>query len=284
MLGSLPAPSLYRRYKDRYNREENVMRNIATALVAVTALLTSAVVVAAKDASLTIVPSLDFGFKQSNLKLSEDGAPFRSAFNPSYLTLIPTLVVAGGQFYAALSYDTPLTEYNTATVGDGVNSPAYTDHRYTRQETTLNLGYRLLPALSIFAGYLDGETQVHYIEYTGNPLTPDPSFDIFKSEGYFAGVTTSRSFDGRGTLTLSAAYALLDASYVFMSPAESASIKSQDASGYSTSLSWTGPMGDSVFYRIGYRYARYIYKFKNEDSFKIEEPVRGLTFGVSKYF
>lgn len=261
------------------------MRYIARICISVTAILTGGAVAAAEDSGLTVVPALDFGFKNSSLEISANGGPYTSVYKPNYITLIPSLSMAYGRFYGALSYDTPLTEYHTSSGGNQA-APSYSDNTYSREETTLTLGYRLLPALNVFGGYISGETKMRSIDYqyVGTVWQPSPGDNSFDTKGYFAGVSTSHSFGDKGTLSLSAAYAIMDGTLVGNYGNVSGTIKSDDASGYSTGLSWTGPMGESVFYRVGFRYARYSYKFQTQVSLKIQEPVQGLTFGVSKYF
>jgi hypothetical protein len=267
------------------------MRDIASVFVLVTSILSSGVVVAADNSGLTVVPTLDFGFKQSSMNFSANGSSYISAYKPSYVTLIPSLTMAYGQFYGAVSYDTPLTEYHTSssTAGPSASTPtgiAYSDNIYSRQETTFTLGYRVLPALNVFAGHIKGVTRMRNIDYqySGGNLYPYPGDDTFNTQGYFAGVSTSHNFAEKGTLALSFAYASMDGILESKYANVTGSVKSQDASGYSTSLSWTGPLGDSFFYRVGFRYAIYTYKFQTQASMKIQEPVQGLTFGVSKYF
>lgn len=268
------------------------MRDFAKILITVAAMSTSGVVVAAEGSGLTVVPALDFGFKQSSMNISANGSPYTSAYKPSYITLIPSLSMAYGQFYGALSYDTPLTEYHTSSsaAGSSASYPsgtAYSDNAYSRQETTLTLGYRVLPALNVFAGHIKGVTQMRSIDYQYGGTTilqPYPGELSFNTQGYFAGVSTSHSYGDKGTIALSVAYAWMEGTLDSKYANVAGSVKSQDASGYSTSLSWIGPMVDSVFYHVGIRYARYYYKFQTQASMKIEEPVQGLTFGVSKYF
>jgi len=260
------------------------MRNFARMFILVAATLTNGVVVAAEDAGLTVAPAIDFGFKQSSMNISANGSPYTSAYKPSYITLIPSLSMTYGQFYGAVSYDTPLTEYHTSYGTSSATGIAYSDNTYSRQETTVALGYRLLPALSVFGGYLNGKSKMRSVDYSGVPLQPYPGDISFNTNGYFAGVSTSHSYGDKGAIALSVAYAQMNGTIDSKFSNVSGTIQSQNASGYSTNLSWSGPMGNSMFYRVGLRYAKYYYQFQSQASMKVEEPVQGLTFGVSKYF
>jgi hypothetical protein len=138
--------------------------------------------------------------------------------------------------------------------------------------------------LSVFAGYIQSETKIRQANYryVAGKWEPNPKDIFFEMSGYFSGLSVNHNFDGRGTLSLSAAYAKLAGSQTTSDGINDATpMKTQSASGYSTSLSWSGPMSESVFYQIGYRYARYFYYYSNNTT---EEPVRGLTIGIRKYF
>jgi hypothetical protein len=121
-------------------------------------------------------------------------------------------------------------------------------------------------------------------QYVAGALQPYPGDISFNTNGYFGGVSTSHSFGDKGAVSLSVAYAKMNGTIDSKFSNVSGTIQSQNASGYSTNLSWSGPMGESMFYRVGLRYAKYYYQFQSQASMKVEEPVQGLTFGVSKYF
>jgi len=263
------------------------MRNFTKGLILSLFILANgiAIAIAAEDTGLTVVPGIDFGFKHSTQYIVMNGSPLPYTNNPNYITLIPSLSISYGKLYGAISLDTPITESHTTYNSQSPQS-FYSDRAYLRQETLLTLGYRLIPALSIFTGYMNGETKVRQVDYNYDvPSTtwkPDPREINFTGTGYFAGLSTNYNFEGKGTIALSAAYANLQGSQTSISGLQGeTTVKSQNASGYSTSLSWSGPMSESVFYQIGYRYAKYTYNFSN---LTIEEPVRGWTFGLRKYF
>lgn len=261
------------------------MRNFLMVIITLTVTLTSGLANAAEDSGLTVVPGIDFGYKQSSLIVSHKiTGPVPYTVSPTYITLITSLALAYGKFYGSFSYDTPLSESHDTFNLNKDNPPQYLDKSYSRQESTLTLGYRLIPALSVFAGYIQSETKIRQANYkfTLGKWEPTPKDIFFEMSGYFGGLSANHSFESKGTLSLSAAYAKLSGSQTTSDGLSDAiPEKTQSASGYSTSLSWSGPMSESVFYQIGYRYARYFYNYAN---FTTEEPVRGLTFGVRKYF
>lgn len=261
------------------------MRILLKLSITIAVIITSSLVNAAEDSGLTVVPGIDFGFKQSGNYVTANGSPLPYTVSPNYLTLISSIAIAYGKVYVSMSYDTPLTESHTVfNVPDAKPDPMYSDRAYNRNETTLTLGYRLLPALSVFTGYLKGESKIRQVDYkyVSGVWKPEPKEIAFDGAGYFAGLSTNYSFDSKGTIALSAAYASMEGTQTTLDGLQNPMIlKSQSASGYSTSLSWSGPMSESVFYQLGFRYAKYTYNFTN---LTIEEPVRGFTFGVRKYF
>lgn len=263
------------------------MRNSIKVFIFATAMLINCISIAAEESGLTVVPGIDFGFKQSSLIVTDKNTgPVPYTVSPSYTTLITSLALAYGKFYGSFSYDTPLSASNDTYSLNKNNPPEYLDKSYFRQESTLTLGYRLIPALNVFAGYIQSETKIRQANYRYDTVAkkwePTPRDIFFEMSGYFSGLSANHSFEGKGTLSLSAAYAQLSGSQTTSDGLSAATpMKTQSASGYSTSLSWSGPMSESVFYQIGYRYARYFYYYSDITT---EEPVRGLTFGVRKYF
>lgn len=260
------------------------MRDLIKLFFLLTFILACEAAIAEEDSDFTVVPGMDLAFKQSSLKTIFNGVPDDNALKPSYMTIIPSILLAYGKLYGALSYDTPVTEYHEIIRQQNPSDFVYSDRSYFRQETTLTLGYRILPVLSLFTGNIRGETKIRAndVRYNGTTSSPEPNDISFVTRGYFAGLSTSRSFDGKGTLAFSAAYTALDGEFTRGDQkGKVETFKSQSASGYSTSVSWTGQMSDAVFYQVGYRYARYFYDF---GIIKIEEPVQGLTFGLRKYF
>jgi len=263
------------------------MGNFIRLYFAVAVVLLSGLAIAAEDDSeLTVVPGIDLAFKQSSLNLILKGVAQDNAIKPNYTTIIPSLLVAHGKLYGMLSYDTPLTEYHETIREQKVGEFQYSDRSYLRQESTVTMGYRVLPVLGLFAGFIKGETYIRAndVKYNGTTSTPEPNDISFVMRGYFTGLSSSRSFEGKGTLAISAAYTKLDG--VFTRGDQKGNVEtfySQSASGYSTSLSWTGQMNGSMFYQVGLRYSRYLYDF-GVGILQIDEPVKGLSFGVRNYF
>ena len=260
------------------------MRDFIKMFFVTSILLLSSIAIAEEESELTVVPGIDLAFKQSSLNTVMKGQPEEGSLRPVYTTVIPSLLLSYGKFYSALSYDTPLTEYHEVLKQQKSADFVYSDRSYLRQEATFTLGYRVLPVLSIFGGAIRGETKVRVVDsrYDGTTVKVEPNDISFVTRGYFLGLSTSRNFEGKGALSLSAAYTLLSGELVrgdFKGVEET--FQSNSANGYSTSLSWTGQMSDSVIYQIGYRYAKYYYDF---GIIQIVEPVQGLTFGLRKYF
>ena len=260
------------------------MRNLVKIFCIATLTFTSGFALAAEDSDFTVVPGIDLAFKQSSLHTVFNGVPEENSLRPSYMTVIPSILLAYGKFYSQLSFDTPLSEYHEILRTQDGSNFVYKDRSYLRQETTLTLGYRVLPALSFFAGAIRGETKVRAVDtrYNGSTTKVEPNDISFVTRGYFAGLSTSRSFESKGTLALSAAYTTLSGElFQGNHKGEESTFKSNSASGYSTSLSWSGQMSDSVIYQVGYRYAKYFYDFS---VIQIVEPVQGVSFGLRKYF
>lgn len=260
------------------------MRDFIKIFILATFILTCGAAVAEEGSDFIVVPGIDLAFKQSSLNVVLKNGTANENLRPSYITIIPSVLMAYGKLYAALSYDTPLTEHHEISTKKEGGDYLFEDRSYLREEATLTLGYRVLPALSLFTGYIRGESKLrfHKLKYNGTTTTPEASDVYFTTRGYFAGLSTSRNFEGKGTLALSAAYTSLNGTFTdSSSKGRVESSNSLSASGYSTGVSWSGELSDSFFYQVGYRYAKYYYDFVTT---QIEEPVKGLTFGIRKYF
>jgi len=108
---------------------------------------------AAED-NVTVVGGLDFGFKDMRL----DFASADDVFNPSFVTINPSIVLGYKSFYAGLSYDKSISADPATGLEPASNSGFVTD--YSRTDSTFTLGYRLNQSFSVFAGHTNGASKI----------------------------------------------------------------------------------------------------------------------------
>jgi hypothetical protein len=250
------------------------------------AVFTASASVAVADSGIAVVAAIDFGFKSSDITFEEDGQPINLGQDPQYIAIIPSLAISSGRFYGVLSFDFPASQY-TDSIGGTPAAPDYIESNYRRKETALTFGYRVLPSLSVFAGFLKNETTMLFKDYVfATPVWVVESFlDMTLDEsGYHAGVNYTHAFGDVGTLSASVARGWMDGDLFISDGLNGGASTSADATGNSFSLTWTGPLTGSLSYRVGFRYVKYSFEFQTSNSITINEPVTAITLGIGNYF
>ena len=227
---------------------------------------------AAED-NVTVVGGLDFGFKDMRL----DFASADDVFNPSFVTINPSIVLGYKSFYAGLSYDKSISADPATGLEPASNSGFVTD--YSRTDSTFTLGYRLNQSFSVFAGYTNGASKIT-VTTAGVALFVT---DIEYTEtGPFAGVAYGKTFGDKGTLGLSVGYAQLDGELkrtVHRNIGTNFDVKG-DTTGLSYGVTWSGPLTGLLGYRVGLKATQY----KTKDLDDLTERYRSFFLGIVNYF
>ena len=156
----------------------------------------------------------------------------------------------------------------------------------SRYDRDISLGYQVTANWGVFVGYKTGKTTIDYqtredLDDGGAAPTREESY---KQEGPFAGVSYALKFSNAGKLTLSLAYADLDATNKFTRDVESDDDEDEDteepefddltgtvkgdSKGLSYGVRWSIPVSGNLLY-----YA----------SFKINDYQQDLTVDGKKY-
>lgn len=233
---------------------------------------------------IRIIPSAYIGYKNvSHENEYRDPLPDGSVFewDGDVDASMPTggvgVAVNYGKFSAALKYEQQLSE------GDGDSTVNFTNVSpidpsvstdLERSDLTLALSYRVTDAIAIIGGYLDGETVLQPECATAGGFqnlactqrdNGDPAYEqTYAEDGYFLGASYRFMFSNKGSLTLSAAYAWLDASYEdnFIGNDEVLGFTEEfdfegDSSGYSLAATWSQFLGGGWGYQVDLRYQQY---------------------------
>jgi hypothetical protein len=238
----------------------------------------------AADSEVTVVGALDFAFKDLSIQPGRG-----SELETSLVTISPGLTWAYGRFYTSVSFDKSIDAANVTQISDAQPSSI----TMSRSDITATLGFRVTDYLSIFAGWLKGDTAAHIVGYRSAPFPPGNVFftqDIsYIEHGPFAGFAISHAFGDKGSLSFAAAYASLSADFtetvnyatdpmtIRYTPA------STESKGLSYGLTWTGPLTGNLNYRLGAKLTRY----DGEDipnSEAIDEQYTVYFLGISNYF
>ena len=126
------------------------------------------------------------------------------------------------QLNGAIVYDKFYVALNLAdTISEADVSEEEDVGEATRYDYDLNLGYQITPAWGAFVGYKKGATEIDFLSRD----LEDAGISNYRNESYaqqgpFAGVTYTHKFERAGRLSLSVAYADLDATNTFSSDVE----------------------------------------------------------------
>ncbi|MGI9284252.1 MAG: hypothetical protein ACR2P1_02600 [Pseudomonadales bacterium] len=198
-----------------------------------------------------------------------------------------SLGAAFQNFYIAANVEIPFadTTYDESLVGTQtedriVNIVSTGSGDLSRFDYALTLGYNIWEGLAVFTGYKFGETELTFEKSVVTFPEGDPNagadsiprnFETtYEEKGYFVGANYAFNIADAGLLSLSVAYADLDAEHSESadfgepSPSDSQAIflvgpvsYDGDAEGFSYGIKWTGRLTDSLQYNIGLKYQKY---------------------------
>ncbi len=196
--------------------------------------------------------------------------------------------VAYKKFYAVVNLADSLSDADVSEeedVGDA-----------TRYDRDISFGYQLTPGWGVFAGYKTGKTTIDYYtrEDLDNGGAASARKESYTQEGPFVGVSYSKKFSSAGKLSLSLAYADLDATNKFTRDVEgdddagalefddlTGTVKGK-SKGLSYGIRWSIPVSGNLLYYASFKVNDYEQdltvdgrKFNN-----IDETISYLTTGI----
>jgi hypothetical protein len=169
----------------------------------------------------------------------------------------------------------------------------------SRQDIDLTLGYQINSNWSAFVGYKSGETKIEYVsrededEGIINPLK-----ESYEQDGPYVGGAYTWRFEKAGSLTLSLAYAFLDATNEFRAntdddePGEDPEFDdltgrvTGDTNGFSYGIAWTMPLSGNLLFQTRLKYNDYQQDitFEGNEFNNIDETFVSLLVGVAYVF
>lgn len=211
-------------------------------------------------------------------------------FEASFVSLDLSSTVLRGNWFASIAVEQSIKDdievIDVVNTTDGIE-----DHGLlflSRQDFSLTTGYRLLPKMTVFAGYRRGLTRTYLnAQRTQGSVRSDlVSRAEIKSDGVFAGVSFNHRFASGNSLGLSAAIAKLTGSATLSDPfADSANLATianvpdvieGQALGLSYTLSWSMPVSNQTAINLRYKLHRYTFDHK--------QPFQGLDFSYRENF
>jgi hypothetical protein len=136
----------------------------------------------------------------------------------------------------------------------------------SRYDRDISLGYQLTPGWGVFAGYKTGKTTIDYQSRedldAGGPAPVRQEY--YEHEGPLVGLSYAKKFERAGRLTLSLAYADLDATNKFVQDVDdddgevpefddlTGTVKG-DSTGLSLGIRWSIPVSGNLLYYLSFR-------------------------------
>lgn len=171
----------------------------------------------------------------------------------------------------------------------------------SREDLDFTLAYQFNSNWSAFAGYKSGETKINYIsrededEGIFNPLR-----ESYEQDGPYVGGAYTWRFENAGSLTVSLAYAFLDATNEFRANTDDEEEDDDEApefddltgrvtgdtNGFSYGLTWTMPLSGNLLFQTRFKMNDYQQDitFEGNEYKNIDESYYSLMVGLAYVF
>ncbi len=192
--------------------------------------------------------------------------------NPVFNTLDIALNSAMDKLYLSLSYGTSI---DNASISSG-----QADLEFSRTDLNITAGYRLNESLSVFGGFLSGETQVEFINVVVIPAVVFLDEELTES-GPFIGINYDYPMR-TGNISGSIAFARLDGKDKLTDSLGSNS-DFGSTSGFSFGAKWSADFQKTMSYFVSVKRNQFTFK-SDATNFKSDENFTIFSIGVTKYF
>jgi hypothetical protein len=192
--------------------------------------------------------------------------------NPIFNTLDIALNSVVDKLYLSLSYGTSI---DNASI-----SSDQADLEFSRTDLNITAGYRFNESLSVFGGFLSGETQVEFIDVAEIPAVVFFNEELTES-GPFIGINYDYPMR-TGNISGSIAFARLEGEDKLTDDRGSNS-DFGSTSGFSFGAKWSADFQKTLSYFVSVK--RNQFRFGSDGSgFKLDENFTIFSIGVMKYF
>jgi len=316
-------------------------KNLQAGLIATTLILPTTLMAEGGFSDITWVPQAGVQMKtlefEQKLKASTQSESGEGSLKVEMPTLSASLTGVYQQFYVSLKYEDSFDDASADSTVPNTES----ETKMERTDYSITLGYNIYENMNIFVGYMDGETTLRPVprcpaSAPGTAIKPNPVCGVggvglpsvdgnkaqdntvlllddyeqkYKEDGLFAGMSYVWRFEDYGNLSVSAAYAHLEATYTDNWLVGSPEFANRpfafdfegDADGLSLGLNWSAALTDHVGYYFDLR--RQSYDMTATQSFEgrpanitdpagalqtrrveTEETITAYTAGIQWYF
>lgn len=265
------------------------MRHATRALLTVISLLLfTPATILATDNDFAVVAGGTINYKRLEFDVTDE------TFKPNLITFDLSFTGVYKSFYASVNYDKSIQDDYIYMYDPGAGQDD-TILQISREDAGLTIGYNFPNSVTVFGGYIDGATTV-YLQGNQLALPSEPErfnsiFD-FTMQGPFLGVGYAMPVGQKNTLSFNIAYADMDGSLILDSGADKQEAEGE-SSGFSYGISLSGPVTETVSYRIGLKANRYTFDHTshdpsaappNNDDFTHDQNFSIFYVGVSNFF
>ena len=254
-----------------------------------------------------LVGTAGFQLKQLQMEQTFEGFINQTGDLSAVLpTLNVQLVGFYDQFYAGLKAEANLATDEVSSDIPFTTEDTSLDTEVERSDYSFTLGYKPTEDLSLFGGYMSGETELTPGAVSCvDPNCPNTAATMaadgfgtyrqtYQEEGFFFGGSYGWTL-GPGRLSASLAYAMMDGEYSdnyrdVVGPRE---FKYEgDSNGLSSALTWVAPLTESLTYYVDGRFQQYEMDADDKSgvaifagsSVETVERILGITAGVQMMF
>ena len=169
----------------------------------------------------------------------------------------------------------------------------------SRTDTDLTLGYQIDQNWSVFTGYKEGDTDILFMSRAGSDEGRATFVEErYEQSGLYAGASYAWKFEKAGRLSISLAYAKLDATNTFgMNTDEEEANEelefdditgqvSGDTEGFSYGISWTMPLSGNLIFQTRVKVNDYKQdiRFAGQEFKDVDESLTSLLVGLAYVF
>ncbi len=275
---------------------------MAVSLSVITGLATAKThqITTGSDDKRTISWSTTAGISLKSIDFSESISPaLGSASGQGGISInVPTLglsiTATYDKYFAAFGLESSIADVADTSAIPYASGEA---HVY-RQDYSFLIGYRAFEKVSVFGGYLTGETTVEPIAGTGgtyqspttnatlnnNIAAANPGYEqVYSESGIFVGAGYGFAIGSNNYLSIKGSFAHLSSQYEDDAATGAFSFEG-DADGFSFGIAWLGHLNDHITYKIGFKRQNYTTNNAEDSNFnnkvEFEETISSLGAGL----
>ncbi len=172
----------------------------------------------------------------------------------------------------------------------------------SREDFDLTVGYRAYKGLTVYGGYKSGATEMDFVPRDPEESDTGPTSERYSQKGPFVGLSYAWRFEKAGSLTVSVAYADLEAKNRFAANTDDDDDEEEeiealefddltgqvkgDTTGFSYNIAWAMPLSSNLLFQTRFKINDYQQSLKvdGQKFDNIDETLSSLHVGLAYVF